>query len=294
MTRALEGLPASVQAERGRLLLEDLAAGSPTNGGVANALEDGDARQWLAHLLTRDRTGFDAATFRLNDAGFPGKQTEALMRAARETAAKFEPTAEPETRPHPNQGLGADGLTNDDKGNARRLVRDYGRDLTFAPGIGWRGYDGRRHALDQTGAVMRAAKRVTDDLIDLAKGTDDLEARKQILAFASQSSSRPRLDSIVKLAETEPGGWRLPDEFDTNPFLLNVANGTVDLRTGELRAHRREDWLTKIAAADEDRRRRLRPRRRLPALDPLHRRGHRRGPRARRLPQARARLQPHG
>jgi putative DNA primase/helicase len=36
------------------------------------------------------------------------------------------------------------------------------------------------------------------------------------------------------------------DVFDTHPHLLNCPNGTVDLRTGELRPHRRGDHLTKI------------------------------------------------
>lgn len=34
--------------------------------------------------------------------------------------------------------------------------------------------------------------------------------------------------------------------LDANPYLLNVANGTINLRTGELRQHLREDMITKI------------------------------------------------
>ena len=33
--------------------------------------------------------------------------------------------------------------------------------------------------------------------------------------------------------------------FDSDPYLFNCANGTLDLRTGELREFRREDYLTK-------------------------------------------------
>ena len=46
-----------------------------------------------------------------------------------------------------------------------------------------------------------------------------------------------------------------PEQLDTDPWLLNVENGTLDLRTGELRPHRRDDLL-------EARARRLRPGRR--------------------------------
>jgi putative DNA primase/helicase len=50
---------------------------------------------------------------------------------------------------------------------------------------------------------------------------------------------------MISLAESEPGVSVAPDQLDANPWLLNCANGTLDLRTGELRPHRREDLLTK-------------------------------------------------
>jgi putative DNA primase/helicase len=43
-----------------------------------------------------------------------------------------------------------------------------------------------------------------------------------------------------------------PDALDAGSWLLNVENGTLDLRTGELRPHRRDDLITKIAAVDHD------------------------------------------
>jgi len=38
------------------------------------------------------------------------------------------------------------------------------------------------------------------------------------------------------------------EQWDTDPFLLNTLSGTIDLRSGELRKHRRDDFLTKITA----------------------------------------------
>src|SRR5690606_15911072 len=43
-----------------------------------------------------------------------------------------------------------------------------------------------------------------------------------------------------------------PDDLDADPMLLNCINGTVDLRTGERRAHRREDLITRLAGAAFD------------------------------------------
>lgn len=42
------------------------------------------------------------------------------------------------------------------------------------------------------------------------------------------------------------------DEFDQHRSLLNVANGTLDVHTGELRPHNREDYLTKLVEIDYD------------------------------------------
>lgn len=40
--------------------------------------------------------------------------------------------------------------------------------------------------------------------------------------------------------------------LDADPWLLNVENGTLDLRTGELRERRREDLITKLAPVEYD------------------------------------------
>ncbi len=41
-------------------------------------------------------------------------------------------------------------------------------------------------------------------------------------------------------------------ELDADPHLLNCLNGTIDLRTGKLREHRREDLITKLAPVEYD------------------------------------------
>ncbi len=57
---------------------------------------------------------------------------------------------------------------------------------------------------------------------------------------------------MIHLAKTDPVVVVRPENLDTHPYLLNVANGTVDLKTGKLRPHDRADLLTKIAPVDYD------------------------------------------
>jgi putative DNA primase/helicase len=57
---------------------------------------------------------------------------------------------------------------------------------------------------------------------------------------------------MISLAASEPKIAIQPDELDQDPWSLNVLNGTVDLRTGKLRAHDRDDWITKLVPVAYD------------------------------------------
>ena len=57
---------------------------------------------------------------------------------------------------------------------------------------------------------------------------------------------------MVKSAQSEPGIPVTPAAFDRDPWLLNVENGTLNLRTADLRPHRREDLLMKICPVAYD------------------------------------------
>jgi putative DNA primase/helicase len=48
------------------------------------------------------------------------------------------------------------------------------------------------------------------------------------------------------LAQSDPRISITTDKLDLNPWALNFLNGTVDLRTGNLRPHRKEDFITKL------------------------------------------------
>src|SRR5579864_1347687 len=135
-----------------------------------------------------------------------------------------------------------------DLGNARRFVERHGEDLHYVPGLGWVTWHCLRWVPDATGEVMRRAKEIPDliqtEAIKCPLGTP---LRKILLRWALKSQSRPRLEALIALAQTEPGIIRHAAAFDADPWLLNVRNGTINLRTGELLPHRRADLLTKLA-----------------------------------------------
>jgi len=47
---------------------------------------------------------------------------------------------------------------------------------------------------------------------------------------------------MIALASSEPGIPVLREQMNRDPWLLTAENGTLDLRTGELRPHKREDF----------------------------------------------------
>ena len=57
---------------------------------------------------------------------------------------------------------------------------------------------------------------------------------------------------MQSLARSEPGIPILPDKFDTDQWALNCTNGTLDLRSGELRPHNRGDLLTNLCPVEFD------------------------------------------
>ena len=152
-----------------------------------------------------------------------------------------------------------------DLGNSERLVQQHGQDLHRAFHTGWLVWTGTCWASDRSGEVMRRAKAtvrsmytMATDLMeqlgalragaskDVAAPSGSLEHRAEALVkWATQSEAEPRLRAMVTLAASEPGIPVLPDDLDRDPWLLNCRNGTLDLRTGQLRSHRREDLLTK-------------------------------------------------
>jgi putative DNA primase/helicase len=140
-----------------------------------------------------------------------------------------------------------------DTGNAERLVDRHGANLRYCHPWGkWLIYDGTRWHVDDRGAVVRLAKDAARSIFEEAKEAPSDAVANQLGKWASSSLSESKLRAMISLAQSEPGIPVLPDELDASPDLLNVLNGTIDLRSGKLREHRREDLITRVAPLEYD------------------------------------------
>lgn len=151
----------------------------------------------------------------------------------------------------PTPAAGAWNLT--DVGNGQRLAARHGRDLRYcAPLETWFLWTGQRWQPDAENAVRELGKEVARSILaDAALVTDEAQRKAYVKhAFATERSGS--LKGMLWCCETEPGIPVAQADLDADPWLLNCLNGTLDLRTGELRPHRREDLLTHICPVEYD------------------------------------------
>jgi putative DNA primase/helicase len=134
-----------------------------------------------------------------------------------------------------------------DLGNARRLVDDLnGAARYVAPSKKWLIFSGTHWRFDTDQEIMRLAKATVDRMLVEAKLVKDPGVRRALEKWARVSQSQSKLGAMVALALSEPGVPIAIDELDSHRHLLNVENGTIDLKTGELLVHQPGHFVTRV------------------------------------------------
>ncbi|WP_395704568.1 phage/plasmid primase, P4 family [Rhodococcus ruber] len=126
---------------------------------------------------------------------------------------------------------------------AYRLAAQYAQRLMHVHGIGWFAYDGTRWREDTQGEATRAVLAVLRHA--LADSLNDKDLRSDVRKCESASG----INGVLTIASAlRPFAFTVND-LDADPYLLNVANGTLDLRTMRLSEHNPNDRITKITRA---------------------------------------------
>ena len=112
-------------------------------------------------------------------------------------------------------------------GDNYRYVAAWGR---------WLRWDDARWSEDSTLAVFDLSRAICRD----AAATANAEHVQKSLASAKAVAA------VERLARADRQHAATTDQWDSDPWLLNTPAGVVDLRTGAIRNHRRDDYLTKI------------------------------------------------
>jgi putative DNA primase/helicase len=141
-----------------------------------------------------------------------------------------------------------------DLGNARRFVATNQTDVRAVPSRRrpWMIWEGVRWTNDETGEVERKAKDTVRQIAHEATMQSDPELAEKVTKHAMRSEGASSIRHMLELAATEPEITTTVDQLDNDPWLLNLENGTLDLRTGKLRAHRRTDLITRLSSIEYD------------------------------------------
>jgi putative DNA primase/helicase len=140
-----------------------------------------------------------------------------------------------------------------DTGNSERLVRRFGSNIRHVADQGvWRVWSGKQWVVDRGRLLSRLSKKVAQELFEEAAAIEDSDERKKMIAWAMRSETKDRRTAMVDLGATEKDIVTRIEDYDEDPWLFNLQNGTVDLQTQVLRSHSRGDMLSKISPVAYD------------------------------------------
>lgn len=136
-----------------------------------------------------------------------------------------------------------------DMWNAHLFVKMHGESIRYCNSLGgWLVWNGLIWSPDETFQIMRFAQETVREIHRMASISGDTDLFKH----AIKSEAEARMNAMVSLARYGESITLSSDAFDANDFLVTVLNGTIDLRTGKLSKHTREDYITQLCRANYD------------------------------------------
>lgn len=139
--------------------------------------------------------------------------------------------------------------------NAERLVEKYSDEIRYCSDRRvWCAWDGATWNVNDAGGIARRVQDVSLNIYSEIARAKNKKLRDHLKRWAVASESRRNQENSAALARyfEDVEVREFADVFDTHPMLLNVKNGTLDLRTGKLSKHRRENFITKIVPMEYD------------------------------------------
>jgi putative DNA primase/helicase len=127
-----------------------------------------------------------------------------------------------------------------DTGNAQRFIMLFGQDFLWCPGFKkWLHWDGKRWFRASTEPLKYATAAMTAFYKAATKYEDE-----NAQSFARASLNVRRLQALLEASK--PDLVVNVNDLDSDQYLLNCANGTLDLRSLRLYDYKRSDRITKL------------------------------------------------
>lgn len=153
-----------------------------------------------------------------------------------------------------------------DTGNANLLRKFAKGDMRFVVERNhWLWWTGKHWQVDDTGSLAQTlalkvgkhylgkaqsiARRAADASIEPAEQKKLLKVVDALKGWATTCRNKTSIANMLTIASRDARMVIRTAEMDRDPWLFGVANGVVDLRTGDLRAAGRDDVVTKRSAS---------------------------------------------
>ncbi len=185
-------------------------------------------------------------------------QVEASLRAVAESIGLSESEArptiksgmdagfkQPRTAPTPSPTGEPTSYRLTELGNAERFSNEHNEIVRYVPAWKkWLYYDGKRWKVGADDVVRRMAHKTAKSLYASAAQTTDGDMAQKIGKWAAQSCKSSSITAMLK----EAAALLAIDAaiLDADPWLFNCGNCTINLLTGTVRPHCKDDWITKI------------------------------------------------
>lgn len=149
-----------------------------------------------------------------------------------------------------------------DVGNAERLMAIYGKNIRYNPSCKrWMLWSSKHWELDFVGKIEGLARKVLrkfqveGEAISLEGLNYEEQPKKEklkesIKKYILRSESDGKIKAMVSQAMTQ--SRLIVTATDKNNFLLNIKNGTLNLKTGLLEKHDRRNFCTKLVDVEYD------------------------------------------
>jgi putative DNA primase/helicase len=140
-----------------------------------------------------------------------------------------------------------DKYDNNDTGNARRIVAKFGEKIKYNfENKHWMLWNGKQWVPDVKNQIKTMAELVVQDMKQAALMEDDRELQKAMMKNTERALSTNGKEAMIKEAQHIENIPCVNSDFDKDPMLINTESGIVDLTSGNIDNHKKENMQSKM------------------------------------------------